>query len=112
MVSFDNKVLVPFHFNNLDLVLLLLPFVLGNDDEVGVGALEDVLDGVVEDPLHIAPPQRGDELTLACHAQQSREIPDLDNSSPRSWHISVLLLDHTFDNVKLKNSVKNLRLEK
>ena len=57
MVSFDNKVLVPFHFNNLDLVLLLLPFVLGNDDEVGVGALVDFLDRVVQDPLHIYLPR-------------------------------------------------------
>ena len=82
---------VPLDLDHLDLVLLLLSLVLGNDDEVGVGALEDVLDGVVEDPLHVDPPQRGDELALAGHTQQSREIPDLDNASPRSWHISMLL---------------------
>ena len=51
---------VPLDLDHLDLVFLLLALVLGNDDEVSVGALEDVLDGVVEDALHVDPPQRSD----------------------------------------------------
>ena len=35
----------------LDLVLLLLALVLGDGVEVGIGALEDFLDWVVEDPF-------------------------------------------------------------
>ena len=34
---------VPLDLNHLHLILLLLALVLGDDDEVGVGALEDVL---------------------------------------------------------------------
>ena len=75
---------VPLDLDHLDLVLLLLALVLGNDDEVGVGALEDVLDGVVEDPLHVDSPQRSDELAQGWTSQQSRQVPDLDNSSSRS----------------------------
>ena len=75
---------VPLDLDHLDLVLLLLSLVLGDDDKVGVGALEDVLDGVVEDALHVDPPQRSDELTQGCSSQQSRQVPDLDNSSSRS----------------------------
>ena len=79
-----NILSVPFDLDHLDLVLLLLALVLGNDDEVGVGALEDVLDGVMEDPLHIDSPQRSDELTQGWSSQQSRQVPDLDNSSSGS----------------------------
>ena len=57
---------VPLDLDHLDLVLLLLALVLGDDDEVGVGALEDVLDGVVEDPLHVDPPQWSNQLPLKC----------------------------------------------
>ena len=64
-----NILSVPFDLDHLDLVLLLLALVLGDDDEVGIGALEDVLDGVVEDPLHIDPPQRSNELTQGWSSQ-------------------------------------------
>ena len=75
---------VPLDLDHLDLVLLLLALILGDDDEVGVGALEDVLDGVVEDPLHVDPPQWRDELTQGCSSEQSRQVPDLDYTSSRS----------------------------
>ena len=75
---------VPLDLDHLDLVLLFLALVLGDDDEVGVGALKDVLDGVVEDPLHVDPPQRSNEFTLGWSSQQGRQVPDLDNSSSRS----------------------------
>ena len=75
---------VPLDLNHLDLVLLLFALILGDDDEVGVGALEDVLDGVVEDPLHVDPSQWRDELSQGCSSEQSRQVPDLDNTSSRS----------------------------
>ena len=38
-----NTILVPLDFDEFQFVFLFLPLVLGDDDEVGVGALEDVL---------------------------------------------------------------------
>lgn len=50
--------LVPEDLDHLDLVLLLLPLVLGDNDEVCVGGLVKVLDGVVQQTLHVDLPQR------------------------------------------------------
>ena len=64
---------VPGDFDDLHLVLLLLPLIPGdqahsrqiyvmlillcNDDEVCVGALIDLFDGIVENPFHVDLPQ-------------------------------------------------------
>ena len=64
---------VPGDFDYFHLVLLLLPLIPGDkghsmqlyerlillcyDDEVCVGALVDLFDGVVENPLHVDLPQ-------------------------------------------------------
>ena len=70
--------LVPLYLHNLHLVLLLLPLVLGNDHQVGVHALEDVLDGVVEDTLHVDPPERS-HCTSVMRGEEQRQVPELDN---------------------------------
>ena len=38
-----NTILVPLDFDEFQFVFLFLPLVLGDDDQVGVGTLEDVL---------------------------------------------------------------------
>ena len=42
-IQYLNTILVPLDFDEFQFVFLFLPLVLGDDDEVGVGALEDVL---------------------------------------------------------------------
>ena len=68
---------VPLDLNHLDLVLLLLALVLGDDNQVSVGTLEDLLDGVVEDPLHVDPPQRSYQLPLRCDIGKLRTLSTL-----------------------------------
>ena len=42
-IQYLNTILVPLDFDEFQFVFLFLPLVLGDDDEVGIRALEDVL---------------------------------------------------------------------
>ena len=79
--------LVPLDLHHLHLILLLLALVLGDDDEVGVGALEDLLDGVVENALHVDSPEGRYQVPLPGKAQQGRHGPDLHNARSRTCNM-------------------------
>ena len=78
---------VPLDLHHLHLILLLLALVLGDDDEVGVGALEDLLDGVVENALHVDPPEGRYQVPLPGEAQQGGHVPDLHNARARTCNM-------------------------
>ena len=42
-IQYLNTILVPLDFDEFQFVFLFLPLILGDDDQVGVGTLEDVL---------------------------------------------------------------------
>ena len=42
-IQYLNTILVPLDFDEFQFVFLFLPLILGDDDQVRVGALEDVL---------------------------------------------------------------------
>ena len=86
-IQYLNTILVPLDFDEFQFVFLFLPLVLGDDDEVGVGALEDLLDGVVENALHVDPPEGRYQVPLPGEAQQGGHVPDLHNASSRTCNM-------------------------
>ena len=86
---------VPLDLHHLHLILLLLALVLGDDDEVGVGALEDLLDGVVEDALHVDPPEGRYQVPLPGEAQQGGHVPDLHNARSRTCNMCNIRSEYT-----------------
>ena len=72
------------HLDDFNLILLPVGLVLCHDDQVGVRKLEDVLDRVVQHPLHADPPQGHDRLHGL--AQEGFEIPKLDDAGARTRH--------------------------
>ena len=97
----SNLCLVPLYLNKLQFVLLLLSLVLGDDDQVSVGALVDVLpryglliivpslnvsgylDGIMENALHVDLPQRRHRDSWA---EERGKVPDLDYSRHGAGH--------------------------
>ena len=95
----SNLCLVPLYLNKLQFVLLLLSLVLGDDDQVSVGALVDVLpryrlliivhsinvsgylDWIMQNALHVDLSQRRHRDSWP---EERGEVPDLDYSRHRA----------------------------